>query len=142
MLSGVTYASDNVTFVRSVAISATAAKSMVLRDNLEISTERLRDIGPDLPFAVVAGAIVIPALGTDRGFWQYSTFSDLVRVDLGALIVVLCATSATFAEMSFVGTRPPLRRDGPLVHPQREFPARCADRCEDVAHDCIGREDR
>lgn len=94
------------------AIAAAAVGSVFLRDNFEFSPERMAALLPYLSFSVGAGALLLPIAGTNRGFWRYSTFSDFLRVGIGASLTVLAATSATFAYDRLDG----LARAIPVLH--------------------------
>jgi len=94
------------------AIAIAAVGSLLLRDNLEFSPERMVALTPYLLFSVGAGALLLPVVGTNRGFWRYSTFSDFLRVAIGAPLTVLAATSATFAYDRLEG----LARAIPVLH--------------------------
>lgn len=94
------------------AIAIAALGSLILRDNLEFSPDRIVALAPYLLSSVVFGAILLPIVGTNRGFWRYSTFDDFLRVCVAASLTVLAATSATFAYDRLEG----LARAVPILH--------------------------
>jgi lipopolysaccharide/colanic/teichoic acid biosynthesis glycosyltransferase len=106
------------------AIAAAAVGSVFLRDNLEFSPERMVALLPYLSFSIGAGALLLPIVGTNRGFWRYSTFGDFLRVGIGASLTVLAATSATFAYDRLDG----LARAIPVLHVILAVALMCASR--------------
>jgi len=95
-----------------LAVIGAAIAALLLRDNLEFSLQRLEDLLPYIFFSAVAAATVLPIVGTSRGFWHYSTFNDFLRIVLAAFLIVLAATSVTFAYNRLDG----LARAVPVLH--------------------------
>lgn len=93
-----------------VAVSTFLA--LLLRDNLELEPGRIAGLIPYLVCALISAAVIFPALGTNRGFWRYTTFSDFVRIVAASLLVVLAATSGAFALTRLDG----LARAVPILH--------------------------
>lgn len=73
---------------------------------------RLVDLAPYCFFAVTAAFISLPLCGTNRNLWSYTSFNDLQRLILAAVLIVLAATSATFA----LNRLEDLARTIPLLH--------------------------
>ncbi len=71
--------------------------ALLLRDNLEPSLVRLREILPYLAFSLLSAAIAFPLLGTNRAIWRYSTLNDYFRVLTAVLAAVLGAVALGFA---------------------------------------------
>ena len=99
-------------FLDLLVVALAAIGALFLRDNLDLEPERLAALGPYLFFALISGAIILPLVGTNRGFWRYSTFNDLVRVCIAAVLIVLAATSLVFAYNRLDG----LARAIPILH--------------------------
>lgn len=95
-----------------VAVFVAAILALFLRDNLELSPDRLVGLWPYIIHSLIAATIIFPVVGTNRGFWRYSTFSDFLRIVAASGLIVLAATSATFAYNRLDG----LARAVPILH--------------------------
>jgi len=84
-------------FLDLIMVTLAAFAALLLRDNLEFSPTRIQDLEPYLFFSLLAAIIILPLAGTNRGFWHYSTFGDFLRIVLAAVVIVIAATSLTFA---------------------------------------------
>ena len=93
-----------------VAIAACAA--VMLRDPPDQWAQRFLDLRPYLVFSLTAAAIVLPVAGTSRDLWHYASFNDFLRIMLAAIVIVLAATSGTFAYNRLEG----LARTIPVIH--------------------------
>ena len=71
--------------------------ALVLRDNLELSPARIREILPYLALSLLSAAVAFPLIGTNRAIWRYSTLSDYLRVLTAVLAAVLGAVALGFA---------------------------------------------
>jgi lipopolysaccharide/colanic/teichoic acid biosynthesis glycosyltransferase/branched-subunit amino acid transport protein len=71
--------------------------ALALRDNLELSPARLREILPYLALSLFSAAVAFPLMGTNRAIWRYSTLSDYLRVLTAVLAAVLGAVALGFA---------------------------------------------
>src|SRR5262245_49385734 len=71
--------------------------ALLLRDNLEPSLERLREILPYLVLSLISAGVTFPLIGTNRAIWRYSALSDYVRILSAVLIAILGAVSLGFA---------------------------------------------
>ena len=72
------------------------AFSLVLRENFEVSVNRLFDFIPYLIATIVSAGIALVGFGLDRTIWRFSARPDHVRIVAASLAVVVGATSVTF----------------------------------------------
>ncbi|UOK72819.1 sugar transferase [Ancylobacter polymorphus] len=93
-------------------VAAAACASVMLRDPPDQWAHRFLDLRPYLVFSLIAAAIVLPVAGTSRDLWRYASFNDFLRIMLAAVVIVLAASSGTFAYNRLVG----LARTIPLIH--------------------------
>ncbi len=78
-------------------VCAATVLALMLRDNLELSPVRLREILPYLALSLLSAAVAFPLMGTNRAIWRYSTLSDYLRVLTAVLTAVLGAVALGFA---------------------------------------------
>ncbi|OYZ99146.1 MAG: hypothetical protein B7X99_09135, partial [Rhizobiales bacterium 17-65-6] len=71
--------------------------ALLIRDNFDFSYNHFESMGPYIGFSFVAGLLFFPILGINRSLWRYSTFGDFLRIGAASLLVVLAATTLTFA---------------------------------------------
>jgi lipopolysaccharide/colanic/teichoic acid biosynthesis glycosyltransferase len=71
--------------------------ALFMRDNLELSGERLELIGPYLALNILTGALVFLAAGAHRGLWRYASPPDLFRIVGAATATVLTSLALAFA---------------------------------------------
>lgn len=67
-----------------------------LRDDLLLTTERLRLAGPYLGLTLAAAVLVLPIFGVNRGIWRYSELQSYLRIALSSFVIVICAVAVTF----------------------------------------------
>jgi len=77
-----------------VAISTITA--LILRDNLEISSERLLQLLPYLLLTLLAAPPVLLVAGLNRTLWRFSSLVDYLRVALAVFVIVVLATAVGF----------------------------------------------
>lgn len=71
--------------------------SLFIRDNLDFSADHFASLTPYIIFSALAGLVILPILGVNRSVWRYSTFEDFLRIAGGCLLIVLVATTLSFA---------------------------------------------
>jgi lipopolysaccharide/colanic/teichoic acid biosynthesis glycosyltransferase len=77
-------------------MAASPLAALFLRDNFELSYERLSDIAPYIYITAAAGFVVFLATGAHRGLWRYSSLQDLLRVVAAATLTILIAQFLAF----------------------------------------------
>lgn len=77
-------------------IVATVA-SLFLRDNLDLSLERLVILGPYVLISIVSAAFSFALLGVSRGIWRFASLPDYLRVVFAVFLAVSGAVAAGFA---------------------------------------------
>src|SRR5262245_36682634 len=77
-----------------VAISTVTA--LILRDNLEISSERLLQLLPYLLLTLLAAPPVLLVAGLNRTLWRFSSLVDYLRVAVAVFVIVVLATAVGF----------------------------------------------
>ncbi len=70
--------------------------ALCLRDNFELSYERIVLIAPYIYLTVFAGAGVFLIAGVHRGVWRYSSLPDLLRVVAAASVTILITQFSAF----------------------------------------------
>ncbi len=78
-----------------VAIATLVA--LILRDNLEISINRLYEVLPYLSSTLLAATVILPAFGLNRSIWRFSSQGDYLRILGAGILIVLCAIGIGFA---------------------------------------------
>lgn len=71
--------------------------ALALRDNLDLSLERLELILPYLLLSLIAAVVILPAMGMTRTLWRFSGQSDYSKLFLSCALIVLVSVSAGFA---------------------------------------------
>ncbi len=77
-----------VLFADLLLIQLATLAALVLRDNLEVSVERLIAIAPYFLATLVASLVVLPVLGTTRSMWRFAGTPDFIHLVTVALLVV------------------------------------------------------
>ena len=77
-----------------VAVSTVLA--LLLRDNLEFSSEKFRDLLPYLGISVLAALAVLPSVGATRTVWRWSSGPDYYAIAASAPLIVLSAIAVGF----------------------------------------------
>lgn len=75
-------------------ISFAAVLALVLGDNFEISEAKFADLAP---YLVADAAAVIPAFGTNRSVWRFTTMADYLRILAATVAMVAGAVALGFA---------------------------------------------
>ena len=86
--------------------------ALLIRDNFDFSAEHFEGMSPYIGFSFAAGLLIFPIIGINRSLWRYSTFGDFLRIGAASLLVVLAATTLTFAFNRLEG----LARAIPILH--------------------------
>lgn len=71
--------------------------AIIIRDNLDVSTERLLAAAPYTLFSVGVAAAALLTLGTYRALWRFSTLNDYLRIVAATVIIVAGASLCSFA---------------------------------------------
>jgi len=69
----------------------------VLRENFELSQERIVEFLPYLAATALSALIVFPATGLNRAVWRFSSLPDYLRVTAAMAATVFGAVAMTFA---------------------------------------------
>jgi lipopolysaccharide/colanic/teichoic acid biosynthesis glycosyltransferase len=77
-----------------VLIAVATVLALILRDNLEVSSERLLGLVPYLGLTLIIAAIVLSGAGINRSIWRLSAMSDYLR--LVACVVVIVGAAVAF----------------------------------------------
>lgn len=65
--------------------------ALVLRDNLEVSAERLIDLAPYMLCTLSSAIVIRPTLGTSRSIWRFTTMTDYLRIYVATIALVIGA---------------------------------------------------
>jgi lipopolysaccharide/colanic/teichoic acid biosynthesis glycosyltransferase len=79
-----------------LVVAASTIGALILRDNLEVSTDRMLDVLPYLLLTVLAAVPVLLLVGANRTLWRFSSPIDVARVIAGVLVIVLLAMALAF----------------------------------------------
>jgi lipopolysaccharide/colanic/teichoic acid biosynthesis glycosyltransferase len=77
-------------------IALATAFSLALRENFDISLERLADTLPYLLCTLASAAVFFPALGAQRHVWGFSTMSDYLRIVAATVATIISAVTLGF----------------------------------------------
>lgn len=77
-------------------IAGATVAAVILRDNLEISTEHIKAIIPYTAFSVAVGLLALVAVRAHRAMWRYSTLNDYLRLALATGVTVAGASALGF----------------------------------------------
>jgi lipopolysaccharide/colanic/teichoic acid biosynthesis glycosyltransferase len=75
-------------FIELALIAFATLYAAVLRDNLQISVERLSALEPYLLLTLAVAVVVLPVLGTNRAVWRFSTIVDYLRILVATIAIV------------------------------------------------------
>lgn len=84
-------------FVDIFIIFLATAFSVILRDNLEISHDRVVGITPYLISTIISSLIIIPAFKINRLIWRFSSLPDYIRLISAMSAITLSSLIVTFA---------------------------------------------
>lgn len=84
-------------FVDVACIAVATIMALWLRENLQISTDRLIGLLPYLGFSAASALVFFPVFGTHRGIWRYSGVRTFVRIAIAACVAVALAVTIGFA---------------------------------------------
>jgi lipopolysaccharide/colanic/teichoic acid biosynthesis glycosyltransferase len=73
------------------------AAALILRDNFEISTDRLAAIVPYSAISIMVAAILFPIAGINRTVWRFTSLSEALRLAGAVTLSIGLALSAAFA---------------------------------------------
>ena len=79
-----------------LVIAAATVFAVALRDNLEVSADRLVQIGPYLLLTMAAAVPVLFATGLNRTSWRYSSLGDYLVIGSAVTATVLVALALGF----------------------------------------------
>ena len=77
-------------------IAFATLSALVLRENFDVTLEKLQSLLPYLGATLLIAAPVLSAFGLDRSIWHLTTMTDYVRVLAAALVTVLVAVALGF----------------------------------------------
>ncbi len=80
-----------------VLVGLATLTAQVLRDNLEVSPEKLLRLLPYIGMTLTVAVPVILAMGLNRTVWRLSAMADYQRVAIAAVIIVVAAMALDFA---------------------------------------------
>lgn len=80
-----------------ISVTVSVLLALILRDNLTLSVDRLRETLPYLTASLLAAAVILPAMGLTRSIWRFTALSDYMRAFTAAVAIVLAALGLTFA---------------------------------------------
>jgi lipopolysaccharide/colanic/teichoic acid biosynthesis glycosyltransferase len=69
---------------------------LALRDNLEVSSERLQALLPYLGMTLLVATAVLVTAGLNRAFWRFTAMTDYLRVLASVVAIVLGTVSLSF----------------------------------------------
>jgi lipopolysaccharide/colanic/teichoic acid biosynthesis glycosyltransferase len=79
-----------------LVIAAATVFALILRDNLEVSADRIVQIGPYLLLTMAAAVPVLFATGLNRTSWRYSSLGDYLLIGTAVAAIVLIALALGF----------------------------------------------
>jgi lipopolysaccharide/colanic/teichoic acid biosynthesis glycosyltransferase len=79
-----------------LVIAAATVFALILRDNLEVSVDRLVLAGPYVALTVAAAVPVLLATGLNRSLWRYSSLGDYLLIGMAVTATVLLALALGF----------------------------------------------
>jgi lipopolysaccharide/colanic/teichoic acid biosynthesis glycosyltransferase len=79
-----------------VLLSLATAAALLLRDNLEVSPARFRDLLPYLTITLAVGAGVISVMGLNRAVWRLSAMPDYLRIMAAMVSTVILSVAIAF----------------------------------------------
>lgn len=71
--------------------------ALALRSNFHPGYSKIEAAGLFSLICVLVAAVILPAVGLNRGFWRYASLSELMRIVLASLLIVLCSVFLAFA---------------------------------------------
>src|SRR6185503_11431409 len=77
-------------------VVASTVLALFLRDNLELSPQRLEQLLPYLAITTAVAAPILVLTGLNRTLWRFSSMSDYVRIALAVVAIVLIALGLGF----------------------------------------------
>lgn len=77
-------------------VALATALAMVLRDNFDISLDRMMGLLPYLLITLTTAAIVLAVSGLSRSIWRFSAMSDYLRVLMSVCVIVLTSVAVGF----------------------------------------------
>jgi lipopolysaccharide/colanic/teichoic acid biosynthesis glycosyltransferase len=87
----------DLVFFDVILAGAATLSALFLRDNLDVSQERLATLGPYLLSTLFVTAGVVPALGLNRSVWRFTAIVDCLKVLIAALGIVLGTLAIAFS---------------------------------------------
>jgi FlaA1/EpsC-like NDP-sugar epimerase len=79
-----------------VLLSLATAAALLLRDNLEVSPTRFRDLLPYLTITLAVGAGVLSVMGLNRAVWRLSAMPDYLRIMAAMVSTVILSVAIAF----------------------------------------------
>jgi lipopolysaccharide/colanic/teichoic acid biosynthesis glycosyltransferase len=70
--------------------------ALALRDNFEVSRERLEEFLPYLLCTLATATVMLSAFQTNRSVWQFTSMSDYLRILAATVAVVISAVALCF----------------------------------------------
>jgi lipopolysaccharide/colanic/teichoic acid biosynthesis glycosyltransferase len=85
-----------VLLVDLVLVACATALALVLRDNMDVSAQRLGDLVPYLATSVLMAAFILSLSGVARSMWRFSGMADYLRILSCAVLIVLTSVAISF----------------------------------------------
>jgi lipopolysaccharide/colanic/teichoic acid biosynthesis glycosyltransferase len=79
-----------------LVIAAATVSALIVRDNLEVSLDRVLQIGPYLLLTMLAAVPVLFATGLNRTSWRYSSLGDYLMIGAAVTAIVMVALALGF----------------------------------------------
>ena len=80
-----------------VFVATATLCALILRDNFDVSQERLASLLPYLVSTLIVAAGVIPAMGMNRSVWRFTSLADCLKILVATLAIVLGAVGLGFS---------------------------------------------
>lgn len=77
--------------------------ALVLRDNLELSPSRLRELLPYLGVTLIVAVPIMLAFGLNRGSWRFASLDDHLRIVGAAVVTVVASVAIGFTAFRLEG---------------------------------------
>lgn len=79
-----------------VLVAVATVFALILRDNFEVSAQRLLDLLPYITTTVLAAAVILSISGINRSIWRFSAMADYLRVIVWVVLIVLTSVAVRF----------------------------------------------
>jgi len=98
-------------------VATATVGGVMLRDDFDLSLERMQSVTPHLLFSMVTAALAVTAFGQHRAIWRMATRFDYVRIIYVALVTVIgaCALGFVWNRLEGVPRSLPLLQFGLMI---------------------------